>query len=305
METFATSMPMTTVKTQYLDGIEVFYREAGPLAPNAPVLLLLHGFPSSSFQYRNLIPMLATKYRVIAPDLPGFGFTKVPTVAADSDAQEPHGFKYTFDSLAKAIIDFTYALNLTKFGIYIFDYGAPVGFRLAIERPDAITVIISQNGNAFEQGMGDFWGVIRAYWDDPIPANRDALRFLTTFDITRSQYTTGEAHPGSIPPETYYLDQILLDRPGNTEVQLDLFYDYRKNVAMYPLFHEYLQNYRPPVLAIWGKNDIIFVRQGAEAYRTLLPDAEVHLVDGGHFVLENHLEEVVHHIRDFLQRRWI
>ncbi|KAF8987063.1 Alpha/Beta hydrolase protein [Cyathus striatus] len=290
------SIPQTTVHTLTLptnSQIEIFYRAAGP--KDAPTLLLLHGFPTSSFQFRNLITKLAGEYRVIAPDLPGFGFTKAPPRTE---------FQYTFDNLGKAIIDFTHALNLTKFAIYVFDYGAPVGFRLALARPDAITGIISQNGNAFEEGLGKIWDVFRPAWAEPgNKEKRESLRFLTTFELTKSQYTGGETHPDSIPPETYHLDQALLDRPGNVEIQLDLFVDYRNNVTKYPSFQAYLAKYRPPVLAVWGKNDVFFIPAGAEAFKSILEDAEVFLIDGGHFILEGHLEEVGKIIQEFLKRR--
>lgn len=273
-----------------VEGVKIFYREAG--AAEAPVVLLLHGFPSSSFQYRNLIPRLAEKYRVIAPDLPGFGFT-----------EPPKDYIYTFDAIGKTITSFTNALNLVKFAIYVFDYGAPTGFRLALARPDAVTAIISQNGNTFEEGLGDFWNIIRPYWAEASQKNRDAIKFLVTFDVTKSQYVGGEANPDLIAPETYYLDQALLDRPGNSEIQLDLFLDYQNNVAAYPSWHKYLQERQPPVLAIWGKNDPIFIPPGAEAFKKVVKQAEVHLVDGGHFVLENHVDEVSEKILDFLGRK--
>ncbi|RDB16556.1 hypothetical protein Hypma_002764 [Hypsizygus marmoreus] len=275
-----------------IDRVSVFYREAGN--KDAPVLLLLHGFPTSSFQFCNLIPKLAGKYRVIAPDLPGFGFTTVP---------DDLKFQYTFDNLAATIISFTRVLGLKKFAIYIFDYGAPTGLRLALARPDAITAIISQNGNAFEAGFGEFWGALREYWADP--SKREAIKFLTTMPVTKSQYVDGEANPDAIPPETYHLDQALLDRPGNAEIQLDLFFDYRNNVALYPKFHEYFRQHQPPLLAIWGKNDPIFIPAGAEAFKKVLPNAEIHLVDGGHFPLENHLEEIYVEILRFLARNGI
>ncbi|KAF9456662.1 alpha/beta hydrolase fold protein [Collybia nuda] len=282
---------MTTTQKINVDGVNVFYREAGH--SNAPVFLLLHGFPSSSFQYRNLITKLATKYRVIAPDLPGFGFTEVP---------ENLNYKYTFENLSQTIIKFTHTLNLTQFAIYIFDYGAPTGLSLALSRPDAITAIVSQNGNAFEEGLGEFWGSIRRYWEDPSKEKRDSIRFLLTMDLTKLQYCGGEANPDAVPPETYHLDQALLDRPGNAEIQLDLFLDYRNNVALYPKFHQYFREREPPLLAIWGKNDPIFIPPGANAFRTALPKAEVHLVDGGHFALENHLEEIHGKIIAFMDK---
>ncbi|KAJ4472948.1 Alpha/Beta hydrolase protein [Lentinula aciculospora] len=285
-------MSGTHIHTIEVDGVEVFYREAGNL--HAPVVLLLHGFPSSSFQYRNLLTKLEGKYRAIAPDLPGFGFTKVP------DARK---YQYSFENIAKTIEAFVDALSLQKYAIYIFDYGAPTGLRhgLALSRPSAITAIISQNGNAFEVGLGEFWNGIRTYWNDPTPANRESLTWLTKFKATKYQYEAGEPHPESIPPETYHLDQALMDRPGNADIQLDLQLNYQTNVALYPSFHEYFRRYQPPLLAIWGKNDGIFVPAGAEAFKTVLPKAEVHFVDGGHFALENHLDEITDRIMGFLE----
>ncbi|KZP23644.1 alpha/beta-hydrolase [Athelia psychrophila] len=283
------SVPATTCSTVAVDGVEVFYRSAGD--PAAPVVLLLHGFPTSSHQYRHLIPALALKYRVIAPDFPGFGFTVVPA---------SRKYEYTFDNLSKTLEAFTHTLELHKFAIYIFDYGAPTGLRLALARPDAITAFISQNGNAFEEGFGDFWDLIKPYWKDPSPAVRESMHWLASPETTKSQYTGGEANPASIPPESYTLDQALLERPGNAEIQLDLILDYRNNVPLYPAFQAYLRERQPPVLAIWGKNDTIFVPAGAEAFKQVVKDVQVHLVDGGHFPLENHLEEVAGVILEFL-----
>ncbi|KAJ3811308.1 Alpha/Beta hydrolase protein [Lentinula lateritia] len=283
-------MSGTHVHTINVNGVEIFYREAGK--EKVPVVLLLHGFPSSSFQYRNLISKLEGKYRVIAPDLPGFGFTKVP------DALK---YQYTFDNIAKTIEAFVDALNLKKYAIYIFDYGAPTGLRLALSRPSAITAIISQNGNAFEVGLGEFWNGIRKYWNNPTPENRESLLWLTRFEATKFQYEAGEAHPETIPPETYYLDQALMDRPGNADIQLDLQLDYQTNVALYPAFHDYFRNYQPPLLAIWGANDGIFIPAGAKAFKTVLPNAQIRFVDGGHFALENHLDEISGHIISFLE----
>ncbi|KAJ3824870.1 Alpha/Beta hydrolase protein, partial [Lentinula raphanica] len=288
------SMSETQIHTIEADGVEVFYREAGKA--NASVVILLHGFPSSSFQYRNLITKLSGRYRVIAPDLPGFGFTKVP---------ESRKYQYTFDNIAKTIEAFVDAMSLKKYAIYIFDYGAPTGLRLALSQPDAITAIISQNGNAFEAGFGDFWDSIRKYWKDPSPANRASLRWLTQFDATKFQYEAGEAHPEHIPPETYHLDQALMDRPGNADIQLDLQLDYQNNVALYPSFHDYFRQYQPPLLAIWGRNDSFFIPAGAEAFKTVLPKAKVRFVDGGHFALENHLEEIASEMIGFLEENGI
>ncbi|KZP17368.1 alpha/beta-hydrolase [Athelia psychrophila] len=276
------SVPATTVSTIAADGVEVFYRAAGD--PAAPVVLLLHGFPTSSHQYRHLIPALARKYRVIAPDFPGFGFTVVPAARK---------YAYTFDSLARTLEAFTRALELRKFALYIFDYGAPTGLRLALARPDAITAIISQNGNAFEEGFGAFWDLIKPYWKDPSPAVRASMHWLASPETTKSQYTGGEADPAAIPPEAYTLDQALLERPGNAALQLDLILDYRSNVPLYPAFQAYLRARHPPVLAVWGKNDAIFVPAGAEAFKRVVKDAQ------------NHLEEVVGVILEFLGRNGV
>ncbi|KAF9031251.1 alpha/beta-hydrolase, partial [Hymenopellis radicata] len=274
------------------DGIQVFYREAGK--QDAPVALLLHGFPSSSFQYRDLITKLAPHYHVIAPDLPGFGFTVVP---------DSRNYTYTFANIAKTIEEFTYKLELNKFSVYVFDYGAPTGLRLALARPDAVAAIISQNGNAFVEGLGSFWDPIKAYWADPTSEEkREALASLLTYDSTKFQYVTGEAHPERMPPETWTLDYALLSQPPQKDIQLDLFLDYRTNVDLYPAFQAYFRTSQPPVLAIWGKNDPIFIPPGAMTFQAsgLLSDVEVKFVDGGHFALENHVEEIGDAIISFL-----
>jgi pimeloyl-ACP methyl ester carboxylesterase/alkylhydroperoxidase family enzyme len=271
--------------------LRIFYREAGQ--QDSPVILLLHGFPSSSHQYRGLIDRLADKYRVIAPDLPGFGF---------SDAPDAVAFSYTFDHLAEVMQGFVDSLGLTRYAIYVFDYGAPVGFRLALAHPERIAALISQNGNAYEEGLSDGWNPIRAYWQDPSQHNRDQLRAILQSGTTQFQYTHGEADPSRIAPESYTLDQYFLDRPGNDEIQLDLFRDYQNNLALYPKFQQFLRTYQPPVLALWGKNDPFFLPAGAEAYRRDVPHAEVYLLDAGHFVLEAHLDEAARLIRAFLAR---
>jgi len=272
------------------DGIQVFYREAGDAA--APVLLLLHGFPTSSFMFRDLISRLADSYRVIAPDLPGFGFTEVP---------EKRNYTYSFDALAGTVQAFTDALGLTRYAIYIFDYGAPTGLRLAMSRPERITAIVSQNGNAYEEGLGDAWGPIRTYWATPTAENREVIRKnILNFDGTRWQYTHGVANPESVPPESYTLDAALLERPGNTDIQLDLFLDYASNVKLYPKFQEYLRKSKPPLLAIWGKNDPFFIPAGAEAFRKDLPNAKVQFLDTGHFATETHSVEIAAAIKEFL-----
>ncbi|WP_042263905.1 alpha/beta fold hydrolase [Paraburkholderia heleia] len=271
--------------------LNLFYREAGP--KDAPAVLLLHGFPTSSHQYRGLIARLADKYRVIAPDLPGFGF---------SDAPDAKAFSYTFDHLAEVIESFTDTIGLTRYALYVFDYGAPVGFRLAVANPERVSALISQNGNAYEEGLSEGWNPIRAYWQDPSEANRAQLRGFLAAGTTQFQYQHGEADTSQIAPESYTLDQHFLDRAGNDEIQLDLFGDYKANVAAYPRFHEYFRTHRPPTLAVWGKNDPFFLPAGAEAFRRDLPDAEVRFVDGGHFPLESHLDEVAGIIRAFLAR---
>lgn len=271
--------------------LNIFYREAGDR--DAPVVLLLHGFPTSSHQYRGLIDRLSDKYRVIAPDLPGFGF---------SDAPEAKSFGYTFDHVAEVIESFTDAIGLTRYALYVFDYGAPTGFRLAVSRPARVTALISQNGNAYEEGLSDGWNPIRAYWQEPTAENRANLCAFLQPGTTQFQYTHGEANTALIAPESYTLDQHFLDRAGNDEIQLDLFGDYKANLALYPKFQEYLRTYRPPTLAVWGKNDPFFLPQGAESFRRDVPDAEVHLIDAGHFTLEAHLDEVAAIIRRFLAK---
>jgi pimeloyl-ACP methyl ester carboxylesterase len=275
-----------------IDGHQIFYREAG--AKDAPTLLLLHGFPTSSHMFRNLIPPLADRYHVIAPDLPGFGFSKSP------DREQ---FGYTFENLAAVIDRFTEEIGLDRYGIYIFDYGAPVGLRLAFAHPERITTIISQNGNAYEEGLSQGWNPIQKYWNVPTPANRAALKDFLTPDATKSQYLHGVADETLVAPEAYALDSALLARPGNDEIQLDLFLDYASNVALYPKFQSYFRTHRPPLLAVWGKNDPFFLPQGAEAFRRDNPEAEVHLFDTGHFALETHASEIAGVILNFLRHR--
>ena len=271
--------------------LNIFYRDAGD--KSAPAVLLLHGFPSSSHQYRGLIDRLSDKYRVVAPDLPGFGF---------SDAPDAKSFGYTFDHLAEVVESFTDAIGLDRYALYVFDYGAPVGFRLAASRPERVSALISQNGNAYEVGLSDGWNPIRAYWEQPTQENRDTLRMMLKSETTVFQYTHGESDSTRIAPESYTLDQHFLDRAGSDEIQLDLFGDYKTNVAAYPRFHEYFRAHRPPTLAVWGRNDPFFLPQGAEAYRQDLPDAEVHLFDAGHFPLESHLDDVAGIVRAFLAK---
>jgi pimeloyl-ACP methyl ester carboxylesterase len=275
-----------------IDGHQIFYREAG--AKDAPTLLLLHGFPTSSHMFRNLIPTLADRYHVIAPDLPGFGFSKSP------DREQ---FGYTFENLAAVIDRFTEEIGLDRYGIYIFDYGAPVGLRLALAHPERITTIISQNGNAYEEGLSQGWNPIQKYWKDPTPANRAAVKDFLTPDATKSQYLHGVADETLVAPEAYALDSALLARPGNDEIQLDLFLDYASNVELYPKFQSYFRTHRRPLLAVWGKNDPFFLPQGAEAFRRDNPEAEVHLFDTGHFALETHASEIAGVILNFLRHR--
>jgi pimeloyl-ACP methyl ester carboxylesterase len=271
------------------DGVRIMYREAGDAA--APVVLLLHGFPTSSFMFRDLIPRLADQYRVIAPDLPGFGFTEVP---------DSRNYRYSFDALAATLEAFTVALGLSRYAIYVFDYGAPTGLRLAMRHPQRVTAIVSQNGNAYEEGLGDAWGPIRKYWSEPTSENREVLRQnILTLEGTRWQYTHGVANPESVAPEAYTLDTALFERAGNKEIQLDLFLDYASNVKLYPKFQEYFRNENPPLLAIWGKNDPFFVPAGAEAFRKDLPDAEVRFLDTGHFATETHGTEIAAAMKNF------
>lgn len=285
-------VPRTVVRRIEADGVDVFYREAGPA--EAPVLLLLHGFPSSSFQYRELIPQLADRYRVIAPDLPGFGFTQVPLERA---------YQYSFDALAQTILAFTDALSLQRYALYVFDYGAPTGFRLAMARPQRVAAIISQNGNAYEEGLGDAWAPIQRYWTQPSPENREALREVLSLEAVRQQYTFGAPDPNDVKPESYTLDAALLGRPGNREIQLDLFLDYADNVRLYPSFQEYFRSAQPPLLAIWGRHDPFFLPIGAESFRRDNPNAAVQLLDAGHFALETHVEEIASAIKSFLQKQ--
>jgi pimeloyl-ACP methyl ester carboxylesterase len=284
-------VPVTSVHKVEADGVEVFYRAAGD--PSAPVLLLLHGFPTSSFMFRELIPRLADRYRVIAPDLPGFGFTEVP---------EKRNYQYSFEALARTLEAFTDTLGLKRYAIYVFDYGAPTGFRLAMGHPERITAIISQNGNAYEEGLGDAWGPIRTYWSAPTAENKEVLRQdVLTLEATRWQYTHGVANPERVAPESYTLDAALMERPGNKEIQLDLFLDYASNVKLYPKFQEYFRNAKPPLLAIWGKNDPFFIPAGAEAFRRDLPNAQVQLLDTGHFAIETHVVEIAAAVKEFFE----
>jgi pimeloyl-ACP methyl ester carboxylesterase len=287
--TTKSTIPFASIHKVEADGVRVFYREAGD--PNAPVVLLLHGFPASSFMFRELIPRLADQYRVIAPDLPGFGFTEVPS---------ERKYTYTFDQLAKTVDAFTQTLNLKRYAIYVFDYGAPTGFRLAAAHPERITAIVTQNGNAYEDGLGDAWGPIRQYWASPTAENRAAIdKAILNLEGTRWQYTHGVKDPDSVAPESYTLDTALLERPGNKDIQLDLFLDYASNVKLYPKFQEYFRTSKPPLLAIWGKNDPFFIPPGAEAFRKDIPNAKVQFLDTGHFALETHCAEIAAAMKEF------
>lgn len=284
-----TGVPQISMHRVEADGVNVFYRAAGPVG--APVVLLLHGFPTSSVQFRTLMPLLAVRYRVIAPDLPGFGFTEVP---------EGRGYQYSFDSLGRTLAAFTEALRLEQFAMYVFDYGAPTGFRLALAQPERIAAIISQNGNAYEEGLSDGWAPLRRYWQDPSAENREAVRPVLSPEGIRMQYTYGVTDPGAVAPEGYTLDVAMIGRPGNEEIQLDLFLDYANNVKLYPAFHEYFRTWQPPLLAIWGRNDPFFLPAGAEAYRRDNPSAEVQFLDTGHFALETHVVEIASAMNRFL-----
>lgn len=285
----APSIPPATHHFIDADGIRVFYREGGP--KDAPVILLLHGFPTSSFQYRELIPRLGDQYRVIAPDLPGFGFTEVPS---------QRGYIYSFDALAKTILAFTEVLGLGRFSLYVFDYGAPTGFRLALMTPERVSAIVSQNGNAYEEGLGDAWQPIQRYWREPTLENRNAIRAGLNLEGMRHEYSAGISNPDLISPESYTLDAALLARPGNVDIQLDLFLDYANNVKLYPRFQEYFRQAKPPLLAVWGKFDPYFIPAGAEAFKRDIPKAQVQFLPTGHFALETHLEEIVIAMRRFL-----
>jgi len=282
---------MTAIKyrTVAVDGLKVFYREAG--AANLPALLLVHGFPSASHMFRDLIPLLADRFHIIAPDLPGFGQSDMPARGT---------FKYTFDNIAGVIDRFTEVVGLDRFAVYVFDYGAPTGFRIAVKHPERITAIISQNGNAYEEGLSDGWNPIRAYWQESSQANRDALRAFLAPETTRWQYTHGVTDEGTVSPDGQSLDNFYLARPGADEVQLDLFGNYKSNVALYPAFQDYFRTHRPPFLAVWGKNDPFFLPAGAEAFKRDIPGAVIRFFDTGHFALETHAEEIAAAIRDFL-----
>lgn len=289
--TSARPQPQVHYRTARVNGLDVFYREAGP--QNAPVILLLHGFPTSSNMFRNLIPRLAGSFHVVAPDYPGFGQSSMP---------DRGDFAYTFENLTNVVDQLVEHLRLGKFSLYVMDYGAPVGYRLALRRPDQIQGLIVQNGNAYDEGLREFWDPIKRYWADARLENREALHFLVEPKSTRWQYENGVADTTLLDPTTWILDQVGLDRAANREIQMDLFYDYGTNVPLYPDFQAFFQKHQPPTLIVWGKNDFIFPPEGAAPYRRDLPNVETHLLDTGHFALETHGEEIASRIEGFLGR---
>ncbi|HEV7731038.1 MAG TPA: alpha/beta hydrolase [Candidatus Binatia bacterium] len=285
------AIPVTHHRTAKVDGVNIFYREAGPR--DAAVVLLLHGFPTSSHMFRNLIPALADRYRVIAPDYPGYG---------QSDMPDRTTFAYTFDHFGVLVGGLLDQLHVTRYAMYVMDYGAPVGWRLALKHPERVSALIVQNGNAYDEGLKAFWDPIKAYWTDGSDAHRRALLGLVRLETTIFQYTDGVSDPSRVSPDNWVHDQALLDRPGNDEIQMDLFYDYRTNLPLYPAVQAYFREHRPPTLIVWGKNDTIFPADGAHPYERDLPDVELHLIDTGHFALEDKADEMVPLIRDFLAR---
>ncbi|MCU0532768.1 MAG: alpha/beta hydrolase [Hydrococcus sp. Prado102] len=288
---------MTTYRTVEVDGLNIFYREAG--SPSNPTILLLHGFPTSSHMFRNLIPALSDRFHLVAPDYPGFGNSSMPTVEE---------FDYTFDRLAEVMEKFTEVVGLSKYSLYVMDYGAPIGYRLATKHPERVEALIVQNGNAYEEGLRDFWEPLKAYWRDPRSApvgnrtseNADKLRQFLTLDATKWQYTHGVRHPQAISPDNWIIDQYFLDRAGNNDIQLALFYSYGSNPPLYPQWQEYFRTHQPPTLVVWGKNDTIFPAEGAHPYKRDLNNIEFHLLDTGHFALEEDGDAIADYIRRFL-----
>ncbi len=288
----ARAQPVTVhYRTATVEGVKMFYREAGP--KDGPVVLLLHGFPTSSHMFRNLIPLLADRYRVIAPDYPGFGYSDMP---------DHTRFTYSFAHYAEMVDDLLGQLGAKNYALYVMDYGAPVGYRLALKHPERVTALVVQNGNAYEEGLKEFWDPIKAYWASGSKKDRDVQAALLTLDATKFQYTDGVKDLSRISPDNWLQDQVLLDRPGNNDIQLDLFYDYRTNVPLYPQFQQFFRDRQPPTLIVWGKNDFIFPESGAHPYLKDLPDAELHLLDTGHFALEDKLDEIAPLMNDFFDR---
>jgi pimeloyl-ACP methyl ester carboxylesterase len=285
------TIPVVRYQSEDIDGVKVFYREAGPA--DAPVVLLLHGFPTSSHMFRNLIPLLADRYRVIAPDYPGFG---------QSDAPDHTAFEYGFQHYADIVDTLLRRRGIDRFTMYVMDYGAPVGYRLALKDPARVTGLIVQNGNAYEEGLREFWNPLKAYWADHSQKNREALHGLVTLDSTKFQYTDGVRDVSRISPDNWVHDQALLDRPGNRDIQMDLFRDYGTNVPLYPQFQAFFREYQPPTIIVWGKNDTIFPEEGAHPYLRDLPDAALHVLDTGHFALEDKLDEIAPLLLSFLDR---
>ncbi|HEY9834770.1 MAG TPA: alpha/beta hydrolase [Stenomitos sp.] len=283
---------MTTYRTVSIDGLDIFYREAG--SRDNPTILLLHGFPTSSHMFRNLIPALADRFHLVAPDYPGYGNSSMPTVDE---------FDYTFDRLAEIMEKFIAAIDLKKYSLYVMDYGAPIGYRIAAKYPERVQSLIVQNGNAYEEGLREFWEPVKAYWQDRSPENAEKLKYLVTLEATKWQYTNGVRNLEAISPDTWNMDQLFLDRPGNEEIQLALFYSYGTNPPLYPQWQEYFRQYQPPTLIVWGKNDYIFPAEGAYPYQRDLKDVEFHLLDTGHFALEEQGEAIANYIGQFLASR--
>lgn len=283
---------MTTYRTVSIDGLDIFYREAG--SRDNPTILLLHGFPTSSHMFRNLIPALADKFHLVAPDYPGYGNSSMPTV---------NEFDYTFDHLSEIVEKFIDAIDLKKYSLYVMDYGAPIGYRIAAKYPERVQSLIVQNGNAYEEGLREFWEPIKAYWQERSPENAEKIKYLVTLEATKWQYTNGVRNPEAISPDTWTMDQHFLDRPGNEEIQLALFYSYGTNPPLYPQWQEYFRKYQPPTLIVWGKNDYIFPSEGAYPYQRDLKDVEFHLLDTGHFALEEDREAIANYVTQFLASR--
>ncbi|MEH2441596.1 alpha/beta fold hydrolase [Nostoc sp.] len=283
---------MTTYRTVSIDGLDIFYREAG--SRDNPTILLLHGFPTSSHMFRNLIPALADKFHLVAPDYPGYGNSSMPTV---------NEFDYTFDRLAEIVEKFIAAIALKKYSLYVMDYGAPIGYRIAAKYPERVQSLIVQNGNAYEEGLREFWEPIKAYWQERSPENAEKLKYLVTLEAMKWQYTNGVRNLEAISPDTWTIDQHFLDRPGNDEIQLALLYSYGTNPPLYPQWQEYFRKYQPPSLIVWGKNDYIFPPEGAHPYKRDLKDVELHLLDTGHFALEEDGDAIANHISQFLASR--